>query len=255
MAEVLAVSVHDAWLQAVQTALQAAKNEVCPLVVTIQKPIDTEAWDNPVARRQVNALLKRSHRQPIENVASTIFMQSLWHESMSKENFYARYFKVLPKLRRFPQNRKGIYLERLIDYPGDQNGSGLNQLDKIIEFYKAGTRRRSAFQATPYVPAKDLSGSPYLHFPCLQQVAFIPNGQTLTTTAFYPLHYLFERAYGNYLGLVHLGSFMAKEMGLKLERVVCVAGVAKLEDSTSMVRRFLERSRAAKPDGAASASE
>ena len=33
----------------------------------------------------------------------------------------------------------------------------------------------------------------------------------------------FERAYGNYLGLCHLGRFMAHEMGLTLSQVVCIA--------------------------------
>jgi len=38
---------------------------------------------------------------------------------------------------------------------------------------------------------------------------------------------LFDRAYGNYLGLCHLGRFMAHEMGLKLVRMTCIASVAQ----------------------------
>ncbi len=43
------------------------------------------------------------------------------------------------------------------------------------------------------------------------------------------MQYLFERAYGNYLGLKRLGDFMAHEMSLTLERVVCIAAVGKLD--------------------------
>jgi thymidylate synthase len=245
VAEICANYLHTAWLQAVDLALHSRKHEVCPLTVTITKQAGVEDWDDLRFRQDLNGLLASASRQPVENVASTIFMRSLWHESLSSQKFYERYLKVLPKLRHFAQNRRGIYLERLIDYPGDQNGKGLNQLNEIIKYFKGGTRRRSAFQATTYVPIKDLSGAPYLHFPCLQQVAFLPSVDgTLTIMAFYPLHYLFERAYGNYLGLVYLGEFMAHEMSLRLGRVICVAGAAKLENSTAKVLRpFVKESR------------
>jgi hypothetical protein len=53
------------------------------------------------------------------------------------------------------------------------------------------------------------------------------------------MQYLFERAYGNYLGLVRLGRFMAHEMGLQLERVVCMAAVAKLEVGIDEVKTIV----------------
>jgi hypothetical protein len=242
VAEVIARSVGEAWVKAVRLAMGSKNtNEVCPLITTIEKDKANAEWDDELLRRKVNTLLRRARRQPVEHVASTIFVKSLWRAGMPKEEYFSRYLKIVPKLRRFRQNRKGVYLERLIDYPGDKSGNGLNQLEKIIDFYNSGTRRRSAFQATPYVPEKDLTGQPYLHFPCLQQVAFIPSSNAdLTVLAFYPVHYLFQRAYGNYLGLVHLGEFMADSMGLALRRVICMAGVAKLEDQTAaLVSRFL----------------
>ena len=44
------------------------------------------------------------------------------------------------------------------------------------------------------------------------------------------MQYIFERAYGNYLGLSRLGSFVAQEVGLKLEQMNCVAAIARLGD-------------------------
>ena len=50
----------------------------------------------------------------------------------------------------------------------------------------------------------------------------------LGITGYYGRQYILERAYGNYLGLARLGSFMTYEMGLQLVRITCIAGVASL---------------------------
>ena len=51
----------------------------------------------------------------------------------------------------------------------------------------------------------------------------------LVVNAFYATQQLFDKAYGNYLGLARLGAFMAHEMRLPLVRLNVFAGVAKLE--------------------------
>jgi hypothetical protein len=50
----------------------------------------------------------------------------------------------------------------------------------------------------------------------------------LILNAFYATQLLFNKAYGNYLGLCRLGDFMAHEMGLSFERMNCFVGVAKM---------------------------
>ena len=47
--------------------------------------------------------------------------------------------------------------------------------------------------------------------------------------AFYATQQLFDKAYGNYLGLARLAGFMAREMGLDMTHLTCFVGVAKLE--------------------------
>jgi hypothetical protein len=238
--EIFSRTVDHAWMQAVEMALSAPGHELSPLTVTIERQSENDDWDHAEGRRSVNLLLDRAGRQPVEHVASTIFVNSWWNKSRPRSEYYNRYKKNLPKLRSFRQNANGIYLERLINYPGELGKEGLNQLERIIEMFNAGTRRRSAFQATPYFPFTDLKATPYLHFPCLQQVAFIPTpARQLTVMGFYPVHYLFQRAYGNYLGLAHLGEFMAHGMSLRLVRVICIAGVATLEDQTAALVRPL----------------
>jgi hypothetical protein len=49
-------------------------------------------------------------------------------------------------------------------------------------------------------------------------------------TGVYSTQYLFEKAYGNYLGLYDLGRFMAHELSLELAQLNCIASVAKRGD-------------------------
>jgi hypothetical protein len=65
----------------------------------------------------------------------------------------------------------------------------------------------------------------------LQHVSFVPNDGGLIINSFYATQQVFEKAYGNYLGLCRLGHFMASEMHLTLERMNCVIGVEKLDFS------------------------
>jgi len=63
----------------------------------------------------------------------------------------------------------------------------------------------------------------------MQHVIFAPYGDhELAITGFYATQHLFERAYGNYLGLCNLGRFVAHELDLRLTQMTCVAGVAKI---------------------------
>jgi hypothetical protein len=47
--------------------------------------------------------------------------------------------------------------------------------------------------------------------------------------AFYAKQCLFQKAYGNYLGLCRLALFMADQMSLNLDRVNCFVGLEELE--------------------------
>jgi len=69
-------------------------------------------------------------------------------------------------------------------------------------------------------------------FPCLHQVCFTPIGtngcEGLAVTGFYATQHIFEKAYGNYLGLYRLGHFVAHEMKLRLVRMTCISASARL---------------------------
>src|SRR5262245_26658964 len=87
-------------------------------------------------------------------------------------------------------------------------------------------------QATTFDPGRDHVPSAQLAFPCLQQVSFEPTDTGLVVNAFYATQQIFDKAYGNYLGLSQLGAFMANEMSMPLSRLNVMVGVAKLERIT-----------------------
>ena len=181
-------------------------------------------------------------------VARTIFPRGLWNPARAREELYRRYFRILPRIRKCPDNKYGVYFERMIAY-GD---TAKNQLEHIIQTYKRGNHRRTALQAAILDPATDLTDQRMRGFPCLQQVAFVPtHGGGLRVVGFYPRQYIFERAYGNYLGLCWVGRFIAHELGLQLEEMqcfICVAtlgglGKAVLQPLASRLRELLDTRR------------
>ena len=104
----------------------------------------------------------------------------------------------------------------------------INQLEFVLNLLNNPTfHRRSGFVLSLFDPARDHRMTPYLGFPCLHQVCFVKDGKDgLSLTGFYAKQDLFERAYGNYVGLARLGRFVATESERKLRRITCVAGTA-----------------------------
>lgn len=243
MAEICATSLDEAWAKAVQFACDSPGHEVLPLVVSFEARGDQTLLRYRELRSALNEALIASGHASVETVANTLFPYSLWNPSKPRDQLFRRYLKILPTLRRDAHNRPGLYFERLINYPGTRGTVGKNQLDHISSTFNSGNHRRSALQAAVFYPLSDLNHARRLGFPCLHQVAFTHNQArgTLTVTGFYATQFLFQRAYGNYLGLTRLGEFMAHEMRLELDRVVCIAAVAKLDVATSQVQPLISR--------------
>jgi hypothetical protein len=86
-------------------------------------------------------------------------------------------------------------------------------------------------QASIFDPARDLFPGARIGFPCLQHISLVPHGTELTLNAFYATQLLFEKAYGNFLGLCRLGGFLALEMGLSFTSFNCFIGSEKLSVS------------------------
>lgn len=227
-------NLSHAWAKAFLHIIDNSGKEISPLVVSITGFTDGIPNEDTDIRHALDNCLAAEGDQEVETVANTIFPHSLWRRSKyERKELFERYTNILPRIKAVKphKNRLGVYFERLIAFgSGPQDG---NQLEYIISEYRARPGvRRTMFQASIFDPGRDHVRSAQLPFPCLQHVSFVPQGSNLTMNAFYATQQLFNKAYGNYLGLCRLGNFMAHEMGLTFSRMNCFIGVAKLDNIT-----------------------
>ena len=221
--------------------------EISPLALSVTGFKDDEPLEDGPLREALDMSLEANKLQCVNTVANTIFPRSLWLEvNRNRKELYEIYLENLPSYVAMAskKNGRGLYFARLIAFNTDpKTGKRLhyvpklkefddgNQLEFIIENCRSG-KRRSMFQASIFDPLRDHTRSGQLGFPCLQHVSFVPDfaAKTLMLNAFYATQQGFERAYGNFLGLCRLGSFVAHEVGLTLDRMTCFAGVEKMDD-------------------------
>lgn len=218
-----------------RTAAKGAGTEISPLVLSISGFDEAgQVVETPAVRTALDTLLESKDKFSVEDVAFTIFPQRLWDMAAGKrDRLFELYRKAFPRYQAMNRhlNGRGLYFERLMMYGrGPCNG---NQLEWVLSQYNARDGvRRSMLQATTFDPERDHVASAQLGFPCLQHVSFEPTDVGLVVNAFYATQQIFDKAYGNYLGLAQLGSFMAHEMETKIARLNIMVGIAKLERIT-----------------------
>ncbi|MEM9807941.1 MAG: thymidylate synthase [Cyanobacteria bacterium P01_D01_bin.56] len=226
------INLSHAWAKIILHVIDNPGKEISPLIVSITGFSEGIPIENENIKELLNIALEKNSEQRIGTVANTIFPESLWRRSRyERKELFERYTdRFLPRAKAIEphKNRRGLYFERLISFgSGPHNG---NQLEHIISEYLARSAvRRTMFQASIFDPGRDHTRAAQLPFPCLQHVSFVPHQGTLTLNAFYATQQIFNKAYGNYLGLCRLGRFMSCEMNLSLSRVNCFVGVAKLD--------------------------
>jgi len=237
-------SISKAWARAFLALMSSGGASRHPAVVSVHS-LESGAAEDSAIRSKLDAALKKRGKNSCATVAGTLFPRSMWNPAIDKdaEALYARYERAWPGIAKCPANRNGVYFRRLTSYRADKSTAPpINQLQFITETYNEGNHRKSALQASILDPSRDHTNNRQKGFPCLQQVSFTPleHGR-LSITGFYATQYQFEKAYGNYLGLYWLGLFMAKQLGLQLSQVVCVASVLSLGDESKADLKSLEQ--------------
>ena len=225
-------NLSHAWSRAFLHIIDHPGKQVSPLLITLTGFTNGMPNEDPAIREALDNCLKINSEQSVHTVANTIFPASYWQRSNHDRNqLFDTYIKNFPRIQALAptKNHRGLYFERLIAFGSGPNKG--NQLEYIISQYKSRPRvRKSMFQASIFDPARDHIPTAQIPFPCLQHVSFIPQEKSLILNAFYATQKLFNKAYGNYLGLCKLGDFMAHEMGLSFERLNCFVGVAKMDN-------------------------
>ena len=237
-------NVSLAWAEAFVAVRAASAHRIAPLAISFTGFENGNVTEDDTVRTALDAALSASEMRSVHTVANTIFPQSLWKRAKGdRAALYAAYLENLPDYVAMDSaNRRGLYFGRLIGFDIDpKTGDKLpnsgpdaledgNQLEFIIQRCKKGIRA-SALQAAVFDPDRDHLKGPYMGFPCLQHLTFVPDfkNELLALNAFYATQQLFEKGYGNYLGLARLGLFVAQATGLNLERVTCFVGIEKID--------------------------
>lgn len=233
-----------AWAKAFLKAYDSPGGEIVPMLVSIAIE-DGNILEDDTVRSLLDAELASNGMASCATVAGTIFPRSMWNPDRPASDLFKRYENALPQIKKTRQNSYGTYFERLISH-GAKNSKGFNQLQFIIDTrQKSGNMRRSALQASIVEPSRDLTNQRQRGFPCLQQVSFAPYGDNnMSVNGFYGTQYIFEKAYGNYLGLFDLGTFVAHSLGLRLTQLNCFTGIAELgitKKKTATLKSKLEK--------------
>ena len=231
-------TLSEAWLVALRTLAARGQDPGSPLTVSFTNfdknglPIELRA-----IRECLDRELAKHRKMTVEISAAMIFpfgsLQLLEMRLMRIVSIteLAEYYRqrVYPRLRARNRraNGKGTYFLRMINFgadPKDDNSAGENQLAKLLTIWQSNDRIvQSALQVAIRDPKQDLTRNPRPFFPCLQQASFAYGPQNrISVTGYYPTQYIFDRAYGNYLGLAHLGWFVARAMKKRLARVNCI---------------------------------
>lgn len=222
-----------AWARIFLRVLDGRGSEVSPLVLSLSGfGEEGQISESEPVRNALDQALMGKGKLPVEDVAYTIFPERLWKIARcDRARLFELYKGVFPRYVAMNRraNGRGLYFERLTMFGAGVPCDG-NQLEWILSQYSSRPGvRDSMFQAAVFDPVRDHVKNARVVFPCLQHVSFVPTGDGLVVNAFYATQYIFDKAYGNYLGLAQLGAFMAHEMSLPLIRLNVTVGVAKLE--------------------------
>lgn len=234
-------NLSHAWARGLWHVAKSPGPNIKPLLVSISGfDADSGPQEDDIIRQALDGFLAKNKRWSVEIVAFTIFPQRYYLVSGGdRQEFYKICNDALPHLKATNPtvNGRGFYFERLMSF--GRGAISDNQLEFILSEYGAGRKRTSALQASIFDPSRDQTRQPYQTFPCLQTVSFVPTEEGLVVNAFYAMQYLIQRGYGNFLGLAHLGAFMAREMKLPMARLNIMAGVEKLEFSKEKIAPIL----------------
>lgn len=240
------LDIGSSWLAAYEQLQQTG--HAVNLAVAIEEPLREDAG----VRRTIEAeLVKcREHTdlkafrspQSMHTVANTIFPIGLYRPGPegAAERFFANALRVERQRAKAKNRQWGTYIGRLVAYPSP-NGSTTNQLATALDVLNRERNYKDRYElpmAVAQDQATDVTGGALLHGdcatdgfraqggPCLAHVSFTSVGGRLSMTALYRAHAYEVRAYGNFLGLARLLSFLADESGREVGDLLIVASHA-----------------------------
>lgn len=267
-----APDVSTAWFEACKRLAELPKSKAFHTLVRIAEPLRENAQLRSELDRR-RAARTSPQLYPIDTVVNTLFPVQLAANCNSHEELARRYRALYPRLCRVRRNARGTYFGRLIAYPGagkkpepvDQLARVIDRMDSLRKsvrwssVYEAGTAHVLDIEAPEEEPTETAPDTEAViraaaldtqprDFPCLSHCSFQLDTSTNTVhlAAYYRSHYMFDRAYGNYLALGHLCAWVARQASLEPGTLSVMAGSARL-DCTKAEFDHLQRAMANTP--------
>lgn len=190
--------------------------------------------------RESSARKSKEDVLPVQSVANTIFPGSLYRAAGSPSELFAMHDSA--KTIRARLRDKEEYFDRLVAWPSAKGP--VNQLEDVIKRLSGLTHMSSAFELAVAFPGEDANADEssldlriyapghdrkIMGFPCLSHISLTIHDSRLHLTALYRNQHFIRKAYGNYLGLAGLLTFLAEQVGLGVGELAIIATHADLE--------------------------
>jgi hypothetical protein len=237
-----AADIGSAWTGAFAHLLTSG--EVSNLVVNISSP---SLEDLGVRREIEQTIIDISSTgnsdfktpQSMDTVASTIFPSELYTPGPEGAARFFRNVRLGESARQHSKKRRwGTYIGRMVDYPA-RDGKTTAQLEIALDRLRS-TKEWSDLYEIPILSPEVDTASLVLHGdarvdplriggPCLSHISLTRLDGRLNVIALYRRHHYYLRAYGNFLGLARLQSFLAAESSLEVGDLTVITGHAVAE--------------------------
>lgn len=238
-------SVSAGWIQSMKHLLEIRSTDA-NVIVEIKAPIES-----PGVRQHFDQFLSDFGLDAIDRVADTLFPIDFYHGSpgqAARDHLY----RCQRMAARFEKRFIGVtYFDRLIDWPFlTKNGDNKtwNQLEHRIKRLRAannrGTKTYNAVEFGVSSGLPEMSNGTEVDedyifdemrtfhsskdtgiygFPCLSHLSITVLRGEVHLTATYRNQHFINKAYGNYVGLMRLLHFIAREAGYRVGSLTCMA--------------------------------
>lgn len=229
-----AENVSQAWLNAVGYLLAQDGHESTNLMVQIKNPLSTEQQPSDL----YESFCTNNDLTCLRKVADTIFPRTAYEiVGCDKGKLHAKYQKIHKAVK----GNWGSYFQQLTGWR-ETGGAVKNQLYDIINLINSRQKvHKKAY--VMHIPNPLKHGNYVRGGPCLQslylQLESSPRVANLLSV--YRSHDFGVKAYGNYIGLGNLLSFIASETNFDVGSITCVSSSAFIrQDHAGGLKQILD---------------
>lgn len=251
---IVAADLSEGWLDAVETLNRASRGKVVHLIVRIADPTREDEQIRAAAQQLIdewNATHPSSkHFWDVETTRNTIFPFA-WAQRHPEPvdlavHYLAHYHS--DALRGFISNSRGTYFGRIVAYPRGEGEAPSDQLTDTVRKLRAelaaptedkpggGSNKSSRYEINIYNERRDTNP---MGFPCLAHISVHLHERRVHMQAVYRNEVLVGRAYGNYLGLAQLQTYIARAAGADVGELLMTINHVELDGSKRAVQKML----------------